>query len=589
MILGIDLGTTNSLASAIIDGKNQTVMFEKSALLPSVVAFNNEGNLLIGQVAKNQFILNIENSVKSIKRKMGSEESVTLQGNAYRPEEVSALILKYIKEKAEQQFNQPVKDVVITVPAYFSDDQRKATTLAGKIAGMEVRRIINEPTAAALSYNINQQKEIKAVVYDLGGGTFDVSIVNIANNVVEVLSSHGNNTLGGDDFDVDLTMWMIEAIKKKYGHEVKINTRAFHQLQEVAEKCKIELTNQPFYNLIESIVIDPEKPPLNIELEVKRSVFEELIHPYILETMQLVHVALTDAGFQANDIDQILLVGGSSKIPLIKEEFMSVFSVVPSESINPDQCVCLGAAVQGGIIEDQKINAILVDVTPYTFGTRASVFDEMDFLIDNDIFVPLIQRNTPLPISKSKVFYKNHPEQEIIKVDIHQGDHSIATENKLIGSFNIKELSKKAADTEIVLSMNLDLNGILTVVATEKNTGANKQITIDNAFKNEDVTLSIQKVLQAFGQDENLELKMDPDEIPDNEEKEPLETAENNRIYVAKTMIEKAVSKMNMAAKEDADQMKRLIEELDIRIGENDIDNVIKLTDELTDILFYID
>ncbi|MBT4289647.1 MAG: Hsp70 family protein [Deltaproteobacteria bacterium] len=589
MILGIDLGTTNSLASAIINGKNQAVMFEKSTLLPSVVAFNSEGNLLIGQVAKNQFILNIENTVKSIKRKMGSEASVKLQGKEYRPEEISALILKYIKEKAEQQFNQPIKDVVITVPAYFSDDQRKATTLAGKIAGLKVRRIVNEPTAAALSYNINQKKEIKAVVYDLGGGTFDVSIVNIANNVVEVLSSHGNNALGGDDFDVDLTMWLIEAIKKKYKLEVKSNSRAFHQLQEAAEKCKIELTDQPFYNLIESIIIDPEQPPLNIELEIKRSVFEELIHPYILETMQLVHVALTDAGLQTSDIDQILLVGGSSKIPLIKDEFMSVFSIVPSESINPDQCVCLGAAVQGGIIEDQKINAILVDITPYTFGTRASVSDEMDFLIDNDVFVPLIQRNTPLPVSKSEIFYKNHPEQEKIKVDIHQGDHSVASENKLIGSFNIEDLSKKAADTEIILSMNLDLNGILTVVATEKNTGANKQITIDNAFKNEDVTLSVQKVLQAFGQDDNPESEMNPSEILDNEEEDPTETAENNRIYIANTMIEKAESKMSMAAKEDAEQMKRLIGELGNRINENDIDNIIKLTDELTDILFYID
>jgi len=589
MILGIDLGTTNSLASAIINGESQSVMFEKSSLLPSVIAFNKEGNLLVGQVAKNQFILNIDNTVKSIKRKMGSEESVTLQGKAYRPEEISALILKYIKEKAEQQFNQTIKDVVITVPAYFSDDQRKATTLAGKIAGMKVRRIVNEPTAAALSYNINHKKEIKAVVYDLGGGTFDVSIVNIANNIVEVLSSHGNNALGGDDFDVDLTMWLIEAIKEKYRHDVKSNTRAFHQLQEAAEKCKIELTNQPFYKLIESIVIDPEKPPLNIELEIKRSVFEELIHPYILETMQLVHVALTDAGLHANDIDQILLVGGSSKIPLIKEEFMSVFSVAPSESINPDQCVCLGAAVQGGIIEDQKINAILVDVTPYTFGTRAAVFDDMDFLVDNDVFVPLIQRNTPLPISKSEIFHKNHPEQEKIKVDIHQGDYSVASENKLIGSFNIEDLSKKAADTEIILSMNIDLNGILTVVATEKNTGLNKQIIINNAFKNEDVTLSIQKVLQAFGQNDNLELEIDANEISDNEERNPTETVENNRIYVAKTMIEKAESKMNMAAKEDADQMKSLIDELGNRISENDIDKIIKLTDELTDILFYID
>jgi molecular chaperone DnaK len=590
MILGIDLGTTNSLASAVFDGKIKMVDFDNSLLLPSIVAFTTENEILVGQKAKNQYILNPDNTVKSIKRKMGNDIKVALKEKEYRPEEISAIILKYIKQKAEQQFKQSVKDTVITVPAYFSDDQRKATTLAGKIAGLDVKRIINEPTAAALSYNFNLNKEIKAVVYDLGGGTFDVSIVNISDNVVEVLSSHGNNLLGGDDFDLVLSQWILEKINDKYHQNLKDNPRVFHQIQVAAEKCKIELTDKPFYTIIENIVFEANKPPLNIELEVSRQNFEDLIHHYISETMQLVHVTLTDAGLQTSDIDQILLVGGSSKIPLIKKEFKAVFDIAPTESINPDQCVCLGAAVQGGIIEDNSIDSILVDVTPYTFGTRVVQSDSMGFMIDDDLFVPLIQRNSPLPTSKSDVFYKHFPDQEKIQVDIYQGDSAVASENKLVGSFHIKDLSQKSGSEEIILSMNLDLSGILTVIATEKKTGLNKRVTIDNAFKNEDISHSIQKVLEAFGEDSFGSSEEEPELQNDFDPgKNQPETSDSNRIFIANTMIEKAESKMNQATADDSEQMRDIIEQLNKYIDLKDQDNIIRLTDELTDILFYID
>ncbi|MCP4753296.1 MAG: Hsp70 family protein, partial [Proteobacteria bacterium] len=488
MILGIDLGTTNSLASTIIDRKVEFVEFDGEKLLPSVVSTTDKNEPVVGRTAKNQYFLDPENSVKSIKRLMGSDTKTRLNGQEYLPEEISAMILRHIKTAAEKQFDRKFEESVITVPAYFSDDQRKATTLAGKIAGFKVKRIVNEPTAASLSYNFDNKSEIKAVVYDLGGGTFDVSVVNISENVVEVLASHGNNNLGGDDFDRDLADFIVQSIEEKYGQSLKDNLRVMRQMAVVAEKCKIELSDNPFHTVLENIVFDPEKSPLNIELEISRSKFEDIIQPYIEETMNLVHVTMSDAKLAISDINQILLIGGSSKIPLVSREFEAIFDIAPSGSIDPDQSVCIGAAVQGSIIEDETIDSILVDVTPYTFGTRVVNMDSMGFLADDDMFVPLIKRNSPLPVSKSDVFYKTHPEQTTIKISVYQGDSPVASENKLIGFFKIHDLSQKSDSEDIILSMNLDLNGILTVVATEKKTGLAKRITIDNSFDHEDIS-----------------------------------------------------------------------------------------------------
>ncbi len=579
MILGIDLGTTNSLASVVLDGKTKFVDFEGSKLLPSIVAFNTENQLLIGQTAKNQYFLNPENSVKSIKRKMGSDAQTILKNKEYLPEEISGMILRHIKETAEKQFNKEFSNAVITVPAYFSDDQRKATSIAGEIAGFKVERIINEPTAASLAYNYNDQEEIKAIVYDFGGGTFDVSVVNITHNMVEVIASHGNNQLGGDDIDLEFRRLIANLISEKYKTKIDPEGDAGHKLLQIAEKCKIELSDHPYFTIIENIQIDKDTAPLAVEFEVSREEFEEILHPFIDQTVNLMHVALKDAKLEAKDIDQILLVGGTSKIPLIASEFENIFNIAPSDSINPDQSVCIGAAIQGAIIENSNIESILVDVTPYTFGTRAATTGEFGFITDDDIYVPVITKNSPLPTSKSKSFYKMHPGQSEIQVEIYQGDQEIASENKLIGSFRVIDLSKKEDNREILLAMNLDLNGILTVIATEKSTGRRKQITIENSFEHDDISASLSKLAEVFDDDNETNSEIDTDAGQKQDQK----------IYVARTMIDKANSKLDLADPDDASEMKEIIKDLEKAIQVKDLDQIETLTDNLTDILFYID
>lgn len=583
--MGIDLGTTNSLASIIKDGKVEFVEFEGSRLLPSVVSVNSDNQVFVGLTAKNQYFLNPENSVKSVKRLMGSETRTSLNGKKYLPEEISGIILRHIKEAAETQFQTTFDSAVITVPAYFSDDQRKATSIAGEIAGFNVKRIINEPTAASLSYNFHQENEIRAIVYDFGGGTFDVSVVNISKNLVEVMSSHGNNQLGGDDIDLEFSLLLANLISEKYNVNVAQSGQTAHQLLQIAEKCKIELSHHPYHTIVENLYISENEPPLAVDIEISRTQFEEILYPFIDETMKLVHVALSDAKLNAQDIDQILLVGGTSRIPLISAEFEKILDVAPSESINPDQSVGMGAAIQGAILSDENIQSILVDVTPYTFGTRAVETSEFGFISNDDLFIPVIKRNSPLPTSISKIFYKMHPEQTKISIEVYQGDSEVASENKHIGSFNVVDLSKKQDSTEILLTMNLDLNGILTVIATEKNTGRRKQITIDNSFDHGDISTSVNKLAEVFG-DEIIDSKTDDTEKTDEEISKEKESP---KINIAKTMIDKAESKMEKADSEDVNDMKEIILNLKKAILSRNIDTVETLTDDLTDILFYLD
>ncbi|MFH2133115.1 MAG: Hsp70 family protein [bacterium] len=583
MILGIDLGTTNSLAGIVSGGKVEFVEFDQSKLLPSVVAIDNDRNLLIGQSAKNQYYLNPGNSIKSIKRLMGSSTPIQLDGTGYLPEEISGLILRHIKSTAEKQFGRPFPSAVITVPAYFSDGQRKATAIAGEIAGFKVERIINEPTAASLAYNYNRSQEIKAVVYDFGGGTFDVSVVNISRNLVEVVASHGDNRLGGDDIDEAFARYLADRICEKYPVTISPDSAAAGQLSRIAEKCKIELSTSPYHTIVENLSLDESELPLAVELEIRRPEFEKILQPFLEKTMNLVHIALDDARLNADDIDQILLVGGTSKIPLVAEEFEKIFAVAPSESINPDLSICFGAAVQGAIINDDDIDSILVDITPHTFGTRASVKDQFGFLIDDDIFVPVIKRNSPLPTRKSELFFKTHPEQKTIEVQVLQGDCETASDNRLIGSFKIMDLSPVNDNEEILLTMNLDLNGILTVTAVEKETGHSKQIQIDNSFDRKDISKSIDKLTALLNADtEALDDQTSP-------ETKNLDEKSENRIYIAQTMIDKAESKFMSANPDDVEEMRGIIVKMKQAIEDGDIPQVEDLTDRLTDILFYLD
>ncbi len=398
---------------------------------------------------------------------------------SYSPQEISAIILRRLKEIAEAHLGEPVHKAVITVPAYFSDAQRQATREAGEIAGLEVMRIINEPTAAALSYEANHQDHKKVLVYDLGGGTFDVSVVSIEDNVVEVLASHGNNHLGGDDFDAKIVAHLVEHLKSQSA-DPTTSRKAMARITRAAENAKIALSDQPYVRIEEEYLLDKAGTPVNLSLELARHDYEAMIHGYIDETLEAVHIALKGANLTVSDIDEVLLVGGATRTPVITERLEADLGLTVRAEVNPDLCVATGAAIQAGMLAGEAVSAVLVDITPYTFGTSA-LSDRNGFPYPFT-YVPIIHKNTPIPVTKSEVFYTVVDRQEVVEVDIYQGEDPDALNNIEIGKFTVENLSKVPSGNPIVLQLSLDVNGIMNVTAREKNTGLEKSIRIDNVL-----------------------------------------------------------------------------------------------------------
>ena len=409
-IVGIDLGTTNS-EIALYDGGRPVVLADSEGrmILPSVVGVTEAGELLVGEQARNQLLLYPERTVRSIKRRMGRDETVRMAGRDYTPQEISAIILRRLKEIAEQRLGRQVTKAVITVPAYFSDTQRQATREAGEIAGLDVVRIINEPTAAALVYEagVNQGKRI--LVYDLGGGTFDVSVVRIEAGVVEVISSHGNNHLGGDDFDQKIVAHIVEHLKIKQGVDVSDRPTAMARILRAAEVAKRYLSDHPYARIEEEFIADAEGRPVHLSLELSRDEYEDMITPFIEETLDAVHAALKGADLMASQVEEILLVGGATRTPLVRRRLAEVFGLIPRGEVDADLCVAMGAAIQGAAIAGAEVSAVLVDVTPYTFGTSA--LSELDGDVYPYCFVPIIAKNTAIPVRKSEVFFTLHDAQ----------------------------------------------------------------------------------------------------------------------------------------------------------------------------------
>lgn len=482
LIIGIDLGTTNSEVAAFVDGRVRVLGPGEVKMLPSCVGISPSGELLVGESARNQQLVYPERTVRSIKRKMGSTESTMLGDKSFTPQEISALILRELAEWASRELKEPVKRAVITVPAYFSDAQRNATREAGMMAGLEVVRILNEPTAASLAYGFADGARRTVLVYDLGGGTFDVSVVVVEGDVTEVLSSHGNNRLGGDDFD-DLLLEQLQAeFHQRHGVRISAaNPLAMARLWWAAEAAKKQLSFQPYAQIREEALLTENGKPLHLELELPRGEYEKMILPLVESTLDSVSKALGDAGRRPGDLDAILLVGGSTRTPLVARLLRERTGLDPREDVHPDLCVALGAGVLASRLAGRDVERVLVDVSPYSFGP--SYLGERGGAPYPYCYAPIIRRNTPLPVTRTESYYTSHPGQREVAIQIFQGDNEDALQNVLVGDFRVEGLVTINEPNEVLCRMSLDIDGILQVAAIEKRTGKAKHITIANALQ----------------------------------------------------------------------------------------------------------
>ena len=504
-IIGIDLGTTNSCVAVMEGGKPVVIANTEGArTTPSVVAFTKTGERLVGEPAKRQAVNNAEKTISSIKREMGTDYKKEIDGKKYSPQEISAMILQKLKADAEGYLGEKVSEAVITVPAYFNDAQRQATKDAGKIAGLEVKRIINEPTAAALAYGLDNEKEQKIMVYDLGGGTFDVSIIEIGDGVIEVLSTSGNNRLGGDDFDQKITDWMLDEFKKAEGVDLSTDKMALQRLKEAAEKAKKELSSATTTNINLPFITATAEGPKHFDMNLSRAKFDELTHDLVEKTAEPVQNALRDAGLTAADLGQVLLVGGSTRIPAVQDKVKQLTGKEPSKSLNPDECVALGASIQGGkLAGDAGAGEILLlDVTPLSLSIETM----------GGIATKLIERNTTIPTKKSQTFTTAADNQTAVDINVVQGERQFARDNKSLGQFRLDGIPPaRRGVPQIEVTFDIDANGIVNVSAKDLGTGKEQHITITagSNMSDDDIEKAVKEAAEFEAQDKKRKEAID--------------------------------------------------------------------------------
>ena len=536
-IIGIDLGTTNS-AVAVMEGGDAIIIpnIEGNRTTPSVVAFTKDGERLVGETAKRQAITNPERTVQSIKRHMGSDFSVDIDGKKYSPQEISAMILQKLKSDAESYLGEKVTDAVITVPAYFTDAQRQATKDAGKIAGLNVKRIVNEPTAAALAYGEDKDKESQTVmVYDLGGGTFDVSILELSEGVFEVHATRGNNKLGGDDFDNKLIDYIADEFQKENGIDLRVDKMSHQRLKEAAEKAKKELSSTMSTNINLPFITASAAGPLHLNMDITRAKFDELTKDLVKKTEQPVLDALKDAGLDASKIDKVLLVGGSTRIPAVQESVKRLIGKEPQRDINPDECVALGAAIQGGVLSGDVKDLLLLDVTPLSLGIETM----------GEVTTRLIERNTTIPTKKSQIFTTAADNQTSVEIHVLQGERQMARDNTSLGRFMLDGITPaRRGIPQIEVTFDIDANGIVNVSAKDLGTGKEQHITITSS-----TNLS----------DEEIEKKVKEAEMyaQEDKEKKDLSEAKNNAdamIYQSENTLQELGDKVEASDKENIEK-----------------------------------
>jgi molecular chaperone DnaK len=586
-IIGIDLGTTNSEVAVIRDGRPVVLPGEDSdPILPSVVGLDPQGNLLVGKAARNQYVLAPERTIRSIKRKMGQEVTVALGDQKYTPQEISAIILRTLKRRAEAALGHPVSKAVITVPAFFNDNQRQATREAGELAGLEVVRIINEPTAAVLTYDPHPTEMERLLVYDLGGGTFDVSLVQIENGVVEVRASHGDTQLGGDDFDQLLLDHICDAFAAEHGVDLRAAPASKARVLRAAEDAKKRLSTEPLTSVEEEFIAEKDGRPLNLNREINRDEFEELIHPLLLKTLTNLDQALDDGKVQANEVDKVVLVGGATRTPLVHRLLEERLGRPVHSEIEPDLAVALGASVQGGLIAGIDVGPILVDITPHTLGIEA--LGELYGFLSSNHFSPIIERNTPLPASRTEIYSTVNDEQSAADIRVFQGENPDTRYNTPVGEMKIEGLAKVPAGNKILVRFDLDLNGILKVTATERATGLAKHVVIDNAmerFRKRQRSDAVDRLEAILGE----EPEMAPGLPAPAGDGEPVDPELRSAIEAAEALRTKAERVLPEANAEDADELRAMLDDLRAATESQSAERIRSVLREIEDLVFYLE